>query len=63
MDYPYPTQNIINVPLKFLNETFVIIIYSSTGQKVSYTSTKTRIGISSFTNGIYFLTLNQNGSI
>ncbi len=58
--FPNPTNNFINiVPVKS-DVPFIVSLYNSLGQKTLEVSNTTSINISGLTNGIYFLTLNQN---
>jgi hypothetical protein len=61
--YPNPTTAEINVVLPFANQKFVIEIYSLLGQQLFTTSEQTVINISNFKNGVYILSVKQNGQI
>ncbi len=58
--YPNPTTNIINITLPNPTEYFTVSVYSSLGHLIYKVSNHTSVDISNFTNGIYFITVNQN---
>lgn len=58
--YPNPTNNIFNIVFPNPTKHFTITVYSSLGQELLKISNNTLIDISTFANGIYFLTIKQN---
>ena len=58
--YPNPTNDVFTVVLNEPNEHFTISVYSSLGQELINTNSNTSIDISNFSNGIYFLKVEQN---
>lgn len=61
--FPNPSNNLIQVNLPNLNQSYSIEIYSTLGQQLLKTSDKTVIDISNYASGIYILTVKQEDKI
>ena len=59
--YPNPTSTIFNVVLQNPNEGFTLRVCSTLGEEIYTSNYETTVDISNLTNGIYYVTVEQNG--
>lgn len=59
--YPNPTNATFNVVLQNPNDAFILSVWSTFGQEIYTSSSDTTVDISNLANGIYYVTVDQNG--
>ena len=61
--YPNPSNTFFNVDLQNPDEEYTLTIFSTLGREIYRTNSDTIVDISKLSNGIYYITVEQNGLI